>query len=515
MDEAVREKWNDCQDKFDMAAVCYDEICKRLGGASQSVFLAEYFDRDKTGGNENPNLKRLRKLSNEIRKILYDEPDPEEQRKQVWTRLEQEWMLLRPHGTKEHNEASVFWAVLCGIDLDVADRKKRGHQFPEQRPLNRREEAECLVYLKVENQLLERFTKKYTFRKKTSEGGFRDSLAGLIFVDKSKLPSGCGYPSVISVGRHEGRKHIYEGLDREQTVRIALIPGRRPRQFSFDEKKTPGSTFCVVYPEGQEKEMELYCRRIRQAVKAGAHFVFFSEYSISPQMLEQIKTWLCDEHGKAWLKESSLLAVFAGTTWEEDAETEGHNNVMHVLNWRGTEVGTYNKYSPFTKMPTADAEDTYEMCEHLTNPGERICLFDMEGMGRIVPAVCRDVIDDVLPRRLVEQFNPFLMMVTAYSSSVAMFKRTLESYASEFYVSSVLCNSCDAVRRVSNGDLDLCVVPEKVKTAMRAHIKVIRQCRRLNEVCEDSCCILLKLDFSKAIAVDKRYPRISTRRVNG
>lgn len=484
----LKEKWKKCQNDFDMAAFCYDYVIGNIGGLSESVFISWYMDAGKNASSSNPNLTNLRRLENDIKNILYKNVVPDERVTLVWDCLQKAAECLLPFRGENTNLASVFMAVLMGIDLYTSDRVARRFRFNSNGPLNHPEYAECLVYLKNNVSLLNSIKEKYHFRQAVDAGGIDDMLSMLALIKKADLFSQCEYPRVAPLYIHAGRTKLRNQLCREKKLRIAIIPDNKPRSFTFDEDSSPGSSFCVRYMLGQQEEIQRHCDWLELAVKKGANLVIFPEFYISPEILAGMKAWLTENSEESWMKQSALIAVYAGTTWDES-----DNNIMHVLDWQGIELGTYYKYSPFRILPpNTEVSDTYEMCENLTTPGRKSLLIDVELVGRISPAICRDVIDGEFTERLVKNFKPFMLMTSAYSSSVVSFERHYSSYASRYYVTSILCNACDAAK---GSALDLCSVPIKEESEMRCFTKKIDKCKNWDSECQESCCILLELRY--------------------
>lgn len=107
----------------------------------------------------------------------------------------------------------------------------------------------------------------------------------------------------------------------------------------------------------------------------------------------------------------------------------------------------------------------------------------------------------------MKDFRPFMLMTSAYSSSVVSFERHYKSYATCYYVTSVLCNACDAAKGEA---LDLCTVPVKQDSGMVDFTEKIRKCNKWKSDCPSSCCIMLELDYKKRQDTKKRKgPEIS------
>ncbi len=488
LDCSIEPNWILCKNCFDMAAFCFDYIITSIGVMPESVFIAQYLDKGTQPGSENPNLHHLRNLTNGVKTLLYQEPVPKRQVQLVWENLKETVNEMTEFGDENKNLAAAFMSVLMGIDLYVQERNASGIRFPSDGPLNQTERADTLVYIKSRGSLIDTMKNGYNFRKDVNSGGVRDVLSALLMVKKSDFGATCGYPQIRPLYIHDGRDGLKSRLKRSKTIKIALIPDQFPRKFEFDEKSTPGSTFRISYASAQDEDIDLHCRLMEEAIKEGANLIIFPEFFISMDILDGMKRWLKEQRKESWMRESSLIAVFAGTTWHDS-----DNNVMHLLDWEGEEMGTYYKYSPFTQLPSKAGEsDTYNMCELLTTPGKKCTLLDVEIVGRILPSICRDVIDGLYTEYLVKEFTPFLLLTSAYSGSVASFKRHYSSYASRYYVTSVLCNACDAV---NGSKLNLCTVPMKDSSEMQAYTREVMRCGGKPSECSGSCYIFLEVNY--------------------
>ncbi|MCB7319191.1 hypothetical protein [Lacrimispora sp. 210928-DFI.3.58] len=487
--QSLEKKWYSCENYFDMAALCYDLIVSYIGDMPEAVFISQYMDIGKTSETSNPNLKGLLKLENDVKTILYEEPFPPTQADSIWNLINHFADKALPFGDDKTNQAAVFMSILMGIDLYIEFLFEMKFQFSSNGPLNHTDRAGSLVYLKNKHSLLDTIKTTYSFRSSVSSGGIRDALSTLLLMKKADFFPTCNYPKIKPFSIHEGRTKIRTQLIEDKILKIAIIPNQKPNSFEFDEDSTPGSTFRVKYTNDQKTSIEKHCKWIETAIRHGANIIILPEFFTSQEILEGIKLWFKEKRPEVWMQESSLIAVFTGTTWHES-----DNNIMHLLDEQGNELGTYYKYSPFTQLPpNTEDSNTYKMCERLTTPGKESLLLDIEFVGRALPSICRDVIDGNFTEYLVKSFEPFLLLTSAYSASVQSFNRHYKSYASHYYVTSVLCNACAAVK---GSQLSLCTVPMMQATEMTGYTKPIEKCRRKDTECLDSCIILLELDYS-------------------
>ena len=502
-----QRSWQQCQSLYDIAAWYYDAILARK--VHEISFVAQYMDMGAAGGVTNPNLKLLHTFRvwvwDRVRQNLWL---TDAQKQELWNQMETVLQQLQPFGQETENQASVFMAAIQALDLVVDERKAAGYRFSSRGPLNNPDNANSLVYLKKPEPLQTALADACRFRTPVEPVNISSVLKILTFLKKADCFPECGYPQIKQLPVHEGRKRVYRNLKNTRSVKAAVFPDSVPKPFEFDTESTAGSSFRVDYSkDSAAKEADKYCNWIRFAVQAGAHFIIFPEFYMQPDTLRQIQEWMRSQKKERWMKNSSLLAVFAGSSWEKD-----DNNVMHILDWCGEELGCYYKYSPFVSLPSAaGSERLVQMCERLTAPGKKSMLLDIDIVGRCLPAICRDVIDGRYTEHLVQNFQPFLLFVSAYSPSVASFKRHFSHYSSWVYTTCVLCNACDAVQKKSS--LGLCSVPQKKSTEMSSQIKEIRKCNQETASCPDSCCIFLQLDYQipSGSIPEKIGPRISAK----
>jgi hypothetical protein len=470
-----------------MAAICYEMIAEYVEESLETLFVSEYMDEGESPEYTNPNLVKLYKLIDDMRNVLDEEPIPEDRVRCIWQYMDQTAQELTPYGEENKNIASVWMAVLMALDLYIEETMNRGYRYTNDGPLNHTELSSMLVYYKSRESLLDDMKKKARFRTMVDCGGIRSVLKRLLIIKKEKCFPSCEYPQMKHLRIHSGRKRLREELETNRKLKIAMFPERIPGKFRFEKVQSAGSSFRVTYDNAQMESIAMYCRWIKYAVENKANFIVFPEFCVSGEILQGVKIWLFEQRREKWMKDSCLIAIFMGTTW-----LSSDNNVMHILDERGQELGVYYKYSPFTQLPKAEQGNTFELCECLKNPGKKSILLDIELVGRILPAICRDIIDGKYTEYFVSEFEPFMLVAATYSSSVTSFKRHFQSYASCRYVTSIMCNACEAVQ---GSALGVCAVPVKCKTEMNAYIREIPVCNPKSSICEESCCVMVTLYY--------------------
>ena len=422
-------------------------------------------------------------------------------------------------------------------DDSFADYGPRNHGISQKK---------CLLYMQERSSFLQ---KAYA-----PEGGgnfrrpLRPSRLGAMFHSVLLVPRNLVHsvPKIVPVSLPKGLKR---GAGKEKLY-IASIPFIGFETFRFcpytalpqirterdDEvdcsegghSSALSGLFYVEYPAEQEQEnIQRVLSLLKLAIKKGANIIAFPEYIMSMEMLEQIQAALSILNSASG---NQLLLVLAGTHYDWDGAGKG-NNVMHIFNRTGIELGKYYKYASCLRQSeeivhgarietdgkggAAETERgqsgkgrwgdtvspsgfrTYcDFCEILSNPGAQCTLVDVEGVGRILPSICRDVIDGDYPGLLANLFMPSLLITSAWSPSVNSFDVRMKSLAETIHTTSLLCNCCNAVERgrTATGRF---YFPVKRESHMKADKLDIQREGECADSCKErgGCVTLIEVDF--------------------
>lgn len=418
----------DSETVFDMAAICYkileDEISNPI------KFISEYMDESILHGVGNPNYQKLRKFSDKVCERLerYSELEFPNQRSYIIALLEE--LILEPFQKDTENQLSVIYTLLSTIDSMVPFWN--GLRIAERTPLNRGKSRNThFVYLAAERLLHEKLILKIG-RERKGSADFGEGFSHLLFLKKEMLPKKAQAPEVCFLPCRKRNRHF--------CLKIAMITGVKGSHFKtlWDV----GTSKVIEYIEGaQEKTAKSLWRKMEMAIRQGAEFIILPEFSVSEEILKYIKKKLAERKKKENIP-SDLIAVFPGSTWITSKKNE-HDNVQIILDAWGTEIGRYYKNAPFRKK--SNSRKGYESSEGMSNPGLYTSIFEVEGVGYVLPATCRDVIDGGYTDYLVRKFCPTLLMIPAWSSSGSSFERPLKAYAADYFSNSVFCNGCGAL----------------------------------------------------------------------
>ena len=95
--------------------------------------------------------------------------------------------------------------------------------------------------------------------------------------------------------------------------------------------------------EYEEDNIQRVTALLDLAIQKGANIFIFPEFIMSERMRDAVQTYL---RQMQYDKKKRLILVLAGTCYHWDGKSRG-NNILHIFNANGMEVGRYYKYSPF------------------------------------------------------------------------------------------------------------------------------------------------------------------------
>ncbi len=486
---AFRKVWDSCENIFDLAVCCYDKIL--LYVENEQNFIAKYMDHPKRDGKGNPNLKNLDGITNEIIGKFRIRPEEcyfAEHKKYIWERMEA--CTLQPFEDEKVNHVTPLMAVLRGLDQYIYQSRTDGEKrWKSKGPLNTVRKDSSAVYFKSIPSLLDESKKSLVFRKASQSSDIGSTLSSLRIVNRLQLAKNASFPEIIHVpfnaNRSEGIKHMLA----KHVLRILILPYIPVETFNVVE--TYGSAFAIQYQQKQDPGIDYVRYMMKSAVERDANFVLIPEFAAEQSVREAIQGYLKENRDS--IRQSSLIAVFAGSTYEN------HNNIMHIFHYTGKEIGTYYKYSPFTEADIG-GENTFSMCEYLEAPGKVCTLLDIENVGRILPAICRDIIDGDYTEKLVKILLPLLVAAPTYSASVASFEYPLQYYAKAYHASAILCNHCLAtLKKKDNSVVTMAAIPQKKGNKMEGYIcRAIRQKDCQNQCGGNGCGYIVDLKYRSA-----------------
>lgn len=381
-------------------------------------------------------------------------------------------------------------------------------------PLNHNKETGFLIYPRERYSIFSKAykTRRPNFRTPLTSVGLGDIFEAFIVCKVSCFP---GIPTIVPVKLN---REFKEAVSRKKELLIASIPFIGFRTILFHnlkdddplaETEYPSGSFYVEYSDRWEDEaVQLAIDLLEIAIGYGSNIVIFPEFIMSKRMRKAIKAELSK------MNAPQLALVLVGTTYEFNNKKLCGNNVLYILNGKGSEIGKYYKYSPFniekekayhgTTILGCDKGSWPFLCnELLSDRGKECCLLDVEMWGRILPSVCRDFIDGDYTDRLIKIFRPSFAMIPAWSPSISSFDSYMTQYANTMHVATLLCNSCDAVKANSDEAMPIACfcMPQKRGNVMNAQLdKQFREPECQTSCRENGGCVFLyRVDYSKKL----------------
>ena len=486
---------------YDIIACCCDYIFPVIQNEEQ--FISMYYDEIPTPspdgvesgeGNRNPNHEQLNNLRHSIQSRLMEMPiitliDQGKEHpdfksfKGFLAQLLAE-IILQDYYDPVYNQATIPYVVLHTIDRFIPSLPDR-HK-PKSGPLGKTyERYNTLVYPAADNTIISVASIKSEFRHKVHTSKIRECVTSVRLVQREQLLRGAGIPKIIGLDIEKDESLLKTINDRK--ISLAFIPYSIHREFDFCQ--FAGSAYIIKYNHSDKDIMKERCKiLLERAIMAKANIIAFPEYIVSETMLNEIKHFLLQKNRSDL---DSLIMVIAGSKWDE----KSNNNVLCILDKYGNEVGKYYKYSPYTRQMEY-GHNVFDLCECLSTPGHECTVINVNGIGHILPAICRDVIDAYYTDTLAEFFHPALVIAPAWSKSLRPFYSRIKSYANKFHTSSFILNSCHANGRKPSTFACACF-PKKEEREIQGEITKMRSSSNCIKNCDSNGCVfLIKVDYS-------------------
>lgn len=475
----LNEYLSEADNIYDLIVNCFGALCDNI--SNHQAFISIYLgETDCKQDNEtdcipcNPNINQLNEFSDRlmIEMTEYKIWNYSEIQKKIFKAIEE--LELQTYMDEKQNQLTIIYCILASIDSVAVNWQKKWISR-NLGPLDKQHKTSYRVYFNLGKTLHEEYIDN-VHRNRVLSSSFFEEFQSFRFINETKWEK-----TTIPVVKYFTLPHELKDIFKKiRRIKIAVIPISCKKNFEF--VPTAGSGQKVDYSQHNQKQLgQRVCSMIEAAVQAGSNIIVFPEYTISPDIYAEIKNQLKKCHGE-------LFFVFAGTTWSKD-----NNNVMHILNPWGELIGEYYKYTPFTKRKKG--KYGYTIWEALNSPGKICDIIAMENIGIFLPSICRDIIDDDYTSVLSRALLPLFVIISAYSKSVASFEPRQTELANKYFVSTVLGNACNAVKKssvkIGNGS-----IIHKTNTIAGVKIEGIErnQCN-VNEECK-GCYYILDYNFT-------------------
>jgi len=519
-------------DEYEMIAICYSELLAYVPDHDNNfIAKVDHLDGDPEFKTCAPAFERLRQTV--VEKARQANLSADTAGTGFPAFCQEVADMLRqfelPDGVSEKSCAPVcIFYVLEALDCYIEGNLRQSQQrYSDRRgcgPLNRDTSREkCLVYLTEQTSFLSQAYSNNAagFRRPLHPTRVGEMFQMVLLFETAALRQPPSIRPLRVDPEHPVRKN--------KRFLIASIPFIGFDTFRFHEVsreepcgpgQTPDGNFYVEYSgEEEQAHKQKLLDLLKSAVEQGANIILFPEFIMSPAMEDALQNHLRSMDDAS---QKQLLAVFAGTGYHWDGKTG--NNILQIFDGGGVRIGCCYKRSSFLKRQAETfhgaalsagkdkAPDGYaprrylECCEMLSDPGKECRLLDIDGIGRVMPAICRDVVDGGDTAVLAEQFLPSLLAVPAWSPSVHAFQTRFTGLAETIHTASLLCNCCNAVKDRKTSDsgetvTGLFCMPKKTDGYMQAESLLIRRPAGCAETCGDrgGCVVMLEVDFSRGL----------------
>lgn len=491
---AFEDKFKDNIEKlenvYDMVSFCYDFLKNQV--TNETAFLANYIFQNEEASICNPNLRILEKFQTEVMDILKQQDKNGwifQQCKEKIVVLSQKISgRLQIYMDSNLNDATIPFFILMAVNIYVLE--KRG-KCKNPGPLNVQYQEKTYVYLNINESLLQEAAYLLEFGQPIQNETIRKQLGNLHILQKDELRPNSEPIKIVQFAIPEDDKGRQEIL-RTKKLKIAIIPFGREKMLEFPIES--GASFNVKYNEWHKVfGIRRALRLLEEAIKKRANVIIFPEYICSEEIQVEIQKYLQEKMDKNSSSLKRLLLVVAGSAWTFD-----NNNVSVLYQYNGKQLGKQYKGENFSDIK----KENRQMIENLSNPGKENIIVDINGIGKIMVAICRDVSNRGYLRRMTEIFKPQFLFVPAWSPSVNKgFREQLkEITAFNYCTCGIVCNCCEALEagtsfKRENG---VAVTPYKVGSVVEGKEDIIyRKEDKCSELCnENGCIFILEHDFS-------------------
>lgn len=367
-----------------------------------------------------------------------------------------------PDWPRKHAEEIGCWAIVVGVDKCVADSDASGMSSIVG-PLNTALGDSVGVYYKPSSSLVGDILAMHGIRLSPMEQ-LSERLQGLNVVARVagqplpliQRPDG----SVARFGRSEGAQSDDSAAPSLKmrigigacSCDLSIDPASQDiRMVGADTEGLFGVEYAPAYDDRYE---ELLGAPLSKAIDAGCDCVVFPEMVVSPGHLNRMKDQL-----RATRDTKSLQLVVAGSVWDRRDESGAGGNRCYVLDRFGNVLGVTTKKNPYVN----DNVEPHQI-EHLDSGVNETTLLDVEGLGRLMVAICKDLESDTdYAFQMASAFRPDMLCVPAASGSVkGAFVGQADAIARRIHAICCVSNLCSMVKQRGAGcvtDISFVVAP--------------------------------------------------------
>lgn len=433
LDELWKIKWDAVTSWYEFAAHCYDCLMEPIDYDDQTNFLSCYiFEGDNEQAN-NPNLRKLHHLSAQVFDLIENHGSIVATVGEIHKLCNE--LVLQPFYDPLYNSLTPLFFLIKASDEYYKKHNELLFDIPK---INIQDKQ--VTTKSLENYVFKKQVDNIFFDNLSDRAAYqpliKDNISGqfesLLFVDKKNLPNNCNINIANIMPDKRKRPNVWND---NENLRVGIIPYTKEHITNFQQ--TNGATMRVIYHDQYDDvNTKRLISLLDLSIKEGCNIVVFPEYVVSPELQKRIAHHLKKKYMENCGNANNLMLVIAGTGWRDN-----NSNVSQLFDYKGELLGEYYKFSPY--FPASEPIRSIEGIQHR---GEFCTLVDLPGIGRILPSICRDAVNGEYSQKMVALFRPFAMFILAWSPSIMKgFKIPMKVLASQYLVSSFLCNCCEAL----------------------------------------------------------------------
>lgn len=414
------------------------------GRLPEATFISTFIEKGNSPAERNPNLPTLHKFVDEVSSLAERQQDGIVRFSDALHNLIDmvQSISLQSFCNDSANEATVAWFLVLAIDSTYG----RGHfakEHSSSQPLNSQADVDGVgVYLFCSDACIENVLVSHGLER-IPYGDFGSQLQSLLVYDRE---NGISLPVIRTLPQSMRRLYVSDDRQSLPRLRIGICPFTAQSLCDFapsalvELKRSIGSSFTVEYHESIDNLFDsVILPALLEAMRSGCQILVFPEIVFAPSFHNRLVDALRERNGA-----SSLMLVLAGSTWDK----EKRQNCTYLYDGKGNLLGKYYKHEPYVRF-----EDSEMVTEGLLFPDGPDTLVDIPGLGRIMPAICKDVVtNNSIALRLVDALHPQLVCIPAMSSSIQRgFESQLKFLAERKLTISCMANLC-AMRQEHNAE---------------------------------------------------------------
>lgn len=425
------------QSIYDLAALSYDYIIESV--SDEELFIGKYILYNEDAKTNNPNIDRLlsfvASIIDSFKKISSGKEQEdmfedgqclllEDLLLELYSKMDNAIKELCTYEDDEENKTTLVYCLLMAIDIYS---KTTIHDITGIMPLNEKYNEKSFVYKKTCASLMDEAKEKLRFSDCVRSRSINDCLKNINLVERSILKNGMKPIGVYPINFDYTIRKKIKNVENKR-LDVAVIPFNGFSLTKFVPEN--GTLFNVEYDSDYKAQyLNRFIELLDLAISKQVNIIMFPEYVCSPEIQKEIGKHLEEIYSSNPERLSELLFVIAGTGWESE------NNIMKIYDRSGYLIGNNYKVAKFINK---------NLTENLKTPGKERIIIDVESIGRFLPAICRDISDGRDIENLIDKFRPFEVLVSAWSKSINRgFKDKFKSFATDYHLSSILCNSCE------------------------------------------------------------------------